>query len=30
VIGLEGVIIEFEVDIGDGPPSIVIVGTKDH
>jgi magnesium chelatase family protein len=30
VIGLEGVIVEVEVDTGDGLPSIVIVGTKDH
>jgi len=30
VIGLEGVIVEVEVDTADGLPSIVIVGSKDH
>ena len=30
VIGLEGVIVEVEVDTGEGLPSIVIVGPKDH
>ncbi len=30
VIGLEGVVVEVEVDTGDGLPSTVIVGTKDH
>ena len=29
VIGLEGVIVEVEVDTGDGLPSIVIVGLPD-
>ena len=30
VIGLEGVIVEVEVDTGDGLPSIVMVGTIDQ
>ena len=30
VIGLDGVIVEVEVDAGAGLPSITIVGTKDH
>jgi magnesium chelatase family protein len=30
VIGLEGVIVEVEVDTAQGLPSIIIVGTKDH
>ncbi|MBP1694318.1 MAG: comM, partial [Chloroflexi bacterium] len=29
VIGLEGVIVEVEVDTGDGLPSITIVGLPD-
>jgi len=29
VIGLEGVIVEVEVDTGDGLPVIIIVGTTD-
>jgi magnesium chelatase family protein len=29
VIGLEGVIVEVEVDTGEGLPSIVIVGLPD-
>jgi magnesium chelatase family protein len=30
VIGLEGVIVEVEVDTGLGWPSMVIVGITDH
>ena len=30
VIGLEGVIVEVEVDTSDGLPSIAIVGATDH
>jgi hypothetical protein len=30
VIGLEGVIVEVEVDTGEGLPGISIVGTIDH
>lgn len=29
VIGLEGVLVEVEVDIGDGLPGITIVGLPD-
>jgi magnesium chelatase family protein len=30
VIGLDGVIVEVEVDTGEGLPSMVIVGSIDH
>jgi magnesium chelatase family protein len=30
VIGLEGVIVEVEVDTGDGLPSMVINGSTNH
>ena len=30
VIGLDGVVVEVEVDTGDGLPGIIIVGTKNR
>jgi magnesium chelatase family protein len=30
VIGLEGVVVEVEVDTGQGLPSIIIVGSKNR
>jgi len=30
VIGLEGMVVEVEVDTGNGLPSITIVGAKGH
>ena len=30
VIGLEGVVVEVEVDSGQGLPSIVIIGSKNR